>query len=77
MHLFEMKKDRQTALDAADAILARAENAKREMNAQETALFDEHMGTVKKLTAKIEPIETNNTLLPLLRQNPAALLVEV
>lgn len=62
MNLFEMRKERHEALTAADGILARAENAKREMNAQETALFDTHMTTVKQLTAKIDPIESKNTL---------------
>ncbi|MBZ5532713.1 MAG: phage major capsid protein [Acidobacteriia bacterium] len=62
MNLFEMRKERHQALQAADAILARAEGAKREMTAQETVIFDQHMTEVKKLNEKIDPIEAKNTL---------------
>jgi hypothetical protein len=71
MNLFEMKKDKQAALDAAEAVLERAEKAGRDLNAQETALFDTHMNTAKQLSAKIKPIEEKNTIFSI---NPAALL---
>jgi HK97 family phage major capsid protein len=74
MTLFEMKQERQTALDAADRVLARAENEKRNTTAAENALVDEHMRAVKALNAKINPIEATNTITSMFRGNPAALL---
>src|SRR5258708_7858819 len=73
--LFELKKEHHEVLNAAEVILNRADNdGKRNLTAQEVALFDAHMAKAKQIQDRITPIEANNTLLPLLRQNPAVLL---
>jgi len=66
-NLFELKRERKAALDAAERIITQAEQAKRPMTAEETTLFDEHMSQVKQFTAKIEPIESKNTLVQAIR----------
>jgi HK97 family phage major capsid protein len=70
--LFEMKAERKAELDAAEAILARAEKeTNRSLTAAENSLVDEHLATVKKLNPQIEHIESLNTI----RQyDPIALL---
>ena len=62
MKVFEWKKDRATALDAAEAILAKVEVEKRDMSEPEKKLFDAHMEEVNRLNARIKPIEEQNTL---------------
>jgi HK97 family phage major capsid protein len=74
MNLFEMRKERQLAINAADAILEHARKANREITKQEAEIIDEHCTTAKQLSEKIRPIEEKNTLLTTLRDNPVALL---
>ncbi|MGH9644351.1 MAG: phage major capsid protein [Terriglobales bacterium] len=63
MQLFELKRNRKEALDAAEAIVARVETEKRQsMTPLENAEFEQHMAKVKRLNAQIEPIEAKNTL---------------
>lgn len=62
MRLFELQKERQAALDASEKILARAENAKSDVTAEENKLLDEHMAAVKKLNKEIQTIESKNTI---------------
>jgi HK97 family phage major capsid protein len=62
MNLFQMKQDRQAALNAAEHILARSEADKRQPTAAEGQLMDERMREVTALNAKIESIEKVNTL---------------
>jgi HK97 family phage major capsid protein len=73
--LFELKKEHHELLNAADVVLSRAENdGKRNLTTQEVTLFDAHMAKAKPLSERIAAIESNNTILPILRQNPAAFL---
>jgi HK97 family phage major capsid protein len=63
MRLFDLKQERTALLDKADAILARAANdGKRNLTAEESRIIDAHMDDVTKLNAKIEPIESKNTI---------------
>ncbi|HEY2363488.1 MAG TPA: phage major capsid protein [Candidatus Angelobacter sp.] len=62
MRLLELRQERKAALDAADAVVKRAEAAGRALTTQETTLFDKHMAEVDRLQAKIEPIEERNSL---------------
>jgi hypothetical protein len=57
MNLFEMRKERQLAINAADAILEHARKANREITKQEAEIIDEHCTTAKQLSEKIRPIE--------------------
>src|SRR6185312_8962956 len=61
-NLFDMKKERAEALNAAEAILARAETEKRSLTTAEDAIVAEHLATVKQLNTKIKPIEETNTI---------------
>ncbi len=70
---FEMRKDREIALQKAEALIAKAESEKRSLTVSEDKIVAEHMDEVHRLNKKIEPIEAQNTLSPLLRQNPGAL----
>jgi HK97 family phage major capsid protein len=63
----EMKRERHAALQAADAILARAEADKRNPTEAENALIGEHMATVKRLNPKIEEREALSTLPKMVR----------
>lgn len=53
---------RKEASDAADAILSRAEQAKRQLTAQESALVDEQTAQLKSLNAQITQVEGFNTI---------------
>jgi HK97 family phage major capsid protein len=79
--LGDLKSERAEALNAANAILARVEkDGKRNLTAQETALFDEHMAAAGKLNERIASIENgpNNTLSALMRAHgPQVLLTGV
>ena len=81
MSLFDLKAERKVALDAADAVLARAEkDGKRDLTTQETVLFNEHMGAAEKLNTRIASIESspNNSLSALMRAHgPQVLLTGV
>ncbi len=61
--LFEMRAERAEELKAAEAVLQRAEQEKRDVSAQEKTLIDERLARVKALNPKIESIESRNTLL--------------
>ena len=66
MKLIELQKQRQVALDAADKILARAEqDGKRNLTADESKLIDEHLAEAKRLNTVIQPILEKNTILAL------------
>lgn len=75
-NLFDLKKDRQEALTAADALLTKAETAKRDLSAEEKTLFDAHMAEVTRLNVKIEPIESQNTLSKMFNANGPAFLFD-
>jgi HK97 family phage major capsid protein len=60
--LFDLKKDRQLALDKADRIVAAAENARRTLTAEEASIVDYSMKEVNGFNAQIKVIESNNTL---------------
>jgi HK97 family phage major capsid protein len=62
MILFELKQQRKFALDKADAILAAAEAAKRELTPAESLEIETAQLAVKALTPKIQSIESKNTL---------------
>ena len=74
-NLFDLKKDRQEALTAADALLTKAETAKRDLSAEEKTLFDD-MAEVTRLNVKIEPIESQNTLSKMFNANGPAFLFD-
>jgi HK97 family phage major capsid protein len=61
-NIFELKKERQEALNAADAVLARAESAGRQLTEAENNILNENMTTVKKLNVRIETREGQTTL---------------
>lgn len=73
-NLFEMKQERHAEIQAAEAVLARAEKEKRTLTPAEDSLVQEHMAKVQTLNPRIEQIESKNTLLKVLRENPVALL---
>ena len=60
--LFELKRERKEELDAADAILKRAEAQKRDLTAEENNLINTHMQRVQVINPRIERIESQNTL---------------
>ena len=62
MNLFSMKSQRQYALDKSDSIIALAENAKRDLTANEQSDVDNCLITVKALNPQIAAIESKNTL---------------
>jgi HK97 family phage major capsid protein len=62
MHLFELKKERNAALEAADALLAVGERGNRGLTAAENESFDSKMAEVGRLGKQIEVIESRNTL---------------
>ncbi len=71
MRLMEMKQERHAALNAADAIVAKAEaDGKRQLTAEETKLFDVHMAEVEHLNARIKPIEAQNTIFKMFNGTP-------
>ncbi len=75
MKLFELKRERETVMAAADEILKRAEDGKRELTADETKLIDLHMEKVTRLNKQIKPLDANNTLAALFAQHgPSAFL---
>jgi HK97 family phage major capsid protein len=73
MNYMEMSKQRKEALDAADAILKKAESEKRPLAAEETAQFDAHVAEAAKLGPQLETIRAKNTLLTAFGNNPIAL----
>jgi len=62
--LFELKQERQVALNANEAILQRAEkDGGRNLTAEEASLFQANMQEVDRLTPRIASIESKNTFL--------------
>ena len=61
-NLFEMRKQRGEALNAAEAILATAETEKRELTADENRQVASHLAAAKGLSEKIKPIEQQSTI---------------
>jgi HK97 family phage major capsid protein len=61
--LFEMKAQRQHALNKADAILKAAETAGRELTKEEALDVDTAMAAIKGLDPQISAIESKNTIL--------------
>jgi HK97 family phage major capsid protein len=62
MHLLDMKRQRRAALDAADVLLNKAKDEKRELTAEESRVLETHMDTVSALNPKIKKIEDMNTI---------------
>lgn len=62
MLLFDLKKQRETALAKADAILAAAETAKRNLTDAEGTDLDSAMAEVNALNPQITRIESLNTI---------------
>ena len=62
MKLFDMKKQRQSALDSAEQIVNTAEAGHRDMTADETARYEMAMTTASALTPKISAIQSRNTM---------------
>src|SRR5690242_7402487 len=60
--LFEMKKQRQHALDKAESLVQAAENAHREMTDAETLDYDTAMAAVNALSPQIKSVEGQNTI---------------
>lgn len=71
MRLFELKKQRETALAKADSIVAAAEKAERLLTAQENADLDAAMAEVNTLNPQIRVLEGANTIR---KMDPMALL---
>ncbi len=71
MNLFELRKERKTELDAAEAVLDRAAKEKRDLTAAENSLIEEHLAAAKKLNPRIEEIESKNSIF---QYDPVALL---
>jgi HK97 family phage major capsid protein len=63
MNLFELKKQRQHALDKADSIIQAAENAGRELTAAENLDVETALTAAKALNPQIAAIEKKNTIL--------------
>jgi len=61
-NLFEMRKARHEALQAAEAIIARASSEKRDPTQAENAVIDQHMQEVQRLNGPIERLMGLNTL---------------
>jgi HK97 family phage major capsid protein len=61
--LFELKKQRETALAKSESIVAAAENAKRTLTPAESVDLDMLNNEVSTLNAQIAPIERQNTIL--------------
>ena len=61
-NLFSLKQARQTALDAADGMIAAVERANRQLTREEAAAVDSRMAEVTRLNADIAAIESTNTL---------------
>lgn len=62
MHLFELRKQRQFALDKADSLVRAAENARREPTENEALEIASCMSAVNALNPQIKKLESNNTL---------------
>lgn len=62
MKIFQLKREREEALAAANAVVSTAENGSRDMTAAETQFFDGYMKTAKDLTDKLEAHAALNTL---------------
>src|SRR5580704_7523334 len=62
MKLFELKKEREEALNAAERVLKVAESAGREMTASEVNLCDSHLKRATAFNPDIERMEKANTL---------------
>lgn len=62
MNLFELKRQREAALNKADAITSAAETAKRELTAAEQQDLDICMSAINALNPQIKVIEGKNTI---------------
>jgi HK97 family phage major capsid protein len=72
--LFELKKQRDYALDKAESIAATAERAKRELTASESLEFDSCMTAVNALGSQIKHIEKTATIYDMVGPNGAVLI---
>jgi HK97 family phage major capsid protein len=63
MQIFQLKKQRETALDKADSIIKAAERAGRTLTAAEDLDVEIAMAAVTSLNPQIEAIEKKNTIL--------------
>jgi HK97 family phage major capsid protein len=71
--LFDMKKERAEALDAADKILKTVEAQKRSVTEEEGTQIDGFIARAAELTPKIETLTRKNTLLAAFGNNHVAL----
>lgn len=62
MKLFELRRERLTALSVANNAMADAEKEGRQLNEFENGVYTNHMARVKELEAEIKTIEGKNTL---------------
>ena len=61
-NFFEMKQQRQFALDKAGRIMTAAQSANRELTREESLEVDSQMSVVQALNPQIARIERQNTL---------------
>ena len=71
--LFELKKQREFALEKAENITATAERAKRELSVSESLEFDSCMTAVTALGSQIKHIEKHSTIYDMVGPNGAVL----
>jgi HK97 family phage major capsid protein len=62
MRIVEFARERKYALDKAEALVAAATNAKRELTASEEMEYNTSMSAVGALNVKIKQLESQNTL---------------
>ena len=74
-NLFELKKQRAEALDKADRLIAIAENAGRELTAEESKDVDLSLKVSRALGPQIEKLESKNTLSGVIRRFGASALM--
>jgi HK97 family phage major capsid protein len=73
MKLFELRGQRAKVLDAADAILKKAETEKRQLTTEESQLVDLHMEKVTAFNAMLKPLEAANSLAAMVAKDPTIL----